>query len=246
MGTHLDPDLNHHEKYAEMCAVFTTGSLTEEELRELKEHLGQCEPCRCLLSEYRQVVRVAIPLAMEDVSQEGSSRLGSWSTEPERGGVVSRVAEHNLVDAGTRFEELSGGGVVGLWRPLRDLDFGRAVVLVVVGALLVGAGYFAGARKEPSFQATPLGQGRFESERTAELDALNKRSLELEAQAKERTANIEGLEEHIRAQTREIARLKKVADEAGSNREAAVSKLDALLDENHALSADREAISKKM
>lgn len=246
MGTHLDPDLNHHEKYAEMCAVFTTGSLTEEELRELKAHLGECEACRCLLSEYRQVVREAIPLAIEDVSQEGSSRLRSWSTEPERGDVVSRIAEQDLVAAVTKFERLAGGGVVGLWHSLRDLDLGRAAVLVVASALLVGAGYFAGARKEHSFQTTPLGQGRFESERTAELDALNKHGLELEAQAKERTANIEGLEEQIRAQTREIARLKKLADEAGSNKEAAVSKLDALLNENHALSADREEISRKM
>src|SRR6266849_5899976 len=126
MGTHLDPDLNHHEKYAEMCPVFTTGSLTEEELRELKEHLGQCEPCRCLLSEYRQVVREAIPLAIADVSHDGSSRLRSWSTEPGRGDVGSRIAAQDLGTAATPFERLAGRGVVGLWHYLSDLDHGRA------------------------------------------------------------------------------------------------------------------------
>jgi hypothetical protein len=126
------------------------------------------------------------------------------------------------------------------------LDLGRAVAFVIAGAVLVGAGYFVGGKKEHGFQTAPSHQGQFKSERTAELEAVNRHSLELEAQTKDQSARIQELGEQIRVRVKEIAQLKRLADEAGRDKEAAVSKVDTLLDENHTLSIDRETISKKM
>jgi DNA repair exonuclease SbcCD ATPase subunit len=246
MGAYVYPDLNHHERYAEMCAVFTTGSLTEDELRELKKHLGQCEPCRRLLSEYRQVVREAIPLAIEDVSRESSSMLHSRAPYHGRGDVVSRIAEQDQVAAVIRPSRRVGGGAAGLWCSLRNLDLGRAVAFVIAGAVLVGAGYFVRGKKEQGFQTAPPHHAQFESERTAELAALNRHSLELEAQTKERSKKIQELGEQISVWTKEIAQLKRLADEVVKDKDVAVSKADALLTENHELSGDRETTSRKM
>lgn len=242
------PDLNHHERYAEMCAVFTTGSLTEEELRELKEHLSQCESCRRLLSEYRQLVRHAIPLAIADISQGSSSTLHPRAPYDERSDVASRLAEQDQVPAVTAHGWREGTGRARLWCSLRDLDLGnvaRAVAFVIVGIVLVGTGYFVGGKRNHGFQIAPH-QEHFESEKAAELARLTRHSRDLDAQAKVESAKIRDLEEQVRVATKEFSQLKRLADEAVKEKNVAVSKADSLLAENRALSGGQEATSKKM
>ena len=50
-----------HNEFLELCAVSTSGQLTEEEQKKLQEHLAVCESCRETLQQYETVVRRAIP-----------------------------------------------------------------------------------------------------------------------------------------------------------------------------------------
>ena len=52
-----------HEHYAELCALFTSGSLTDDELAELNAHLRVCQSCAQLLSSYRAVAKSVSSLA---------------------------------------------------------------------------------------------------------------------------------------------------------------------------------------
>ena len=50
-----------HDEFLELCAVSTSGQLSEEEQNRLQEHLAVCPACREALREYESVVNDAIP-----------------------------------------------------------------------------------------------------------------------------------------------------------------------------------------
>ena len=50
-----------HSEFLELCAVSTSGELTEEEQKKLQAHLLVCESCRETLKQYETVVSRAIP-----------------------------------------------------------------------------------------------------------------------------------------------------------------------------------------
>ena len=51
-----------HEEFLELCAVSTSGDLTEEEQEKLQAHLLGCAECRQALSEFEAAVDVGVPL----------------------------------------------------------------------------------------------------------------------------------------------------------------------------------------
>ena len=60
-----------HDEFLELCAVSTSGQLSEEERNRLKEHLAVCPACRETLREYEWVVNDTIPA----IGAEQSSRI---------------------------------------------------------------------------------------------------------------------------------------------------------------------------
>jgi hypothetical protein len=57
-----------HDEFLELCAVSTSGQLSEEEQNRLQEHLAVCPACREALREYESVVSDAIPAIGADQS----------------------------------------------------------------------------------------------------------------------------------------------------------------------------------
>jgi len=51
-----------HEEFLELCAVSTSGDLTEEEQKKLQAHLSGCAECRQALREFEAAVDVGVPL----------------------------------------------------------------------------------------------------------------------------------------------------------------------------------------
>ena len=51
-----------HEEFLELCAVSTSGDLTEEEQKKLQAHLAVCAECRQALREFEAAVDVGVPL----------------------------------------------------------------------------------------------------------------------------------------------------------------------------------------
>jgi hypothetical protein len=79
------------EAYAELCALFTTGSLTAREQAELNEHLLDCKSCAKLLLEYRAVAKAGIALLapIDQPGAAGAQRL--WSLENAKKQLLNRV-----------------------------------------------------------------------------------------------------------------------------------------------------------
>jgi hypothetical protein len=82
-----------HNEFLELCAVSTSGQLTEEERKKLQEHLALCGSCRETLKQYEAVVSQAIPaFAANEVSED--PELGSdWSEEEVEHAFLERLEQ---------------------------------------------------------------------------------------------------------------------------------------------------------
>jgi hypothetical protein len=57
-----------HDEFIELCAVSTSGELSEQERRELDAHLAGCAECRQALREFEAAVDVGMPLLASKLS----------------------------------------------------------------------------------------------------------------------------------------------------------------------------------
>ncbi len=65
-----------HEEFLELCAVSTSGDLTEEEQKKLQAHLAGCAECRQALREFEAAVDVGVPLLSSKLSVTSSEESG--------------------------------------------------------------------------------------------------------------------------------------------------------------------------
>jgi Putative zinc-finger len=75
-----------HDEFLELCALSTSGELTEEEQKKLDAHLAVCPACRQALEEYASALDQAIPLfaAAEDHADlDPGPRWSPQKTEKE-------------------------------------------------------------------------------------------------------------------------------------------------------------------
>ena len=89
-----------HDEFLELCAISTSGDLTEEEGKKLEAHLAVCPECRQALQEFEAAVDVGVPLL--------SSQLAAGSSEqsvfPNRE-LIGSLSSHRA-SSGTAQEEL--------------------------------------------------------------------------------------------------------------------------------------------
>ena len=64
-----------HEEFLELCAVSTSGDLTEEEQKKLKAHLAGCPECRQALKRVRGCRRCWCALASLEVGRCSYRRI---------------------------------------------------------------------------------------------------------------------------------------------------------------------------
>lgn len=62
-----------HEEFVELCAVSTSGELSEEEQKRLQDHLATCADCRQALREFEAVADVGVPLLSSVLSTPPSN-----------------------------------------------------------------------------------------------------------------------------------------------------------------------------
>lgn len=72
-----------HGEFLELCAISTTGELSEEERRRLQEHLAACSECRRALSEFEAVADVAVPLLSSELA---APKPLAWASVPTETG----------------------------------------------------------------------------------------------------------------------------------------------------------------
>jgi len=234
------PD-TQHEKYAELCAIFTTGSLTGAELRELKAHLENCQTCRELLSDYRQIALEGVPALASENLDEVLIAEATGSMRAQKRRLFAQITRHQAsadlrAAVPTRaVERLSGSHWFGV--PLRYVAAGLAA------GLLLAAGYFVGARQH---QVAKVATPSIEADRynSSQFGTGEEVQAGLEAELRAKQTETGSLNARIASATKEVKRLRQQADEALSARDTSNGENARLTAENANLLRDREGLER--
>src|ERR1700723_3711802 len=98
--------MESHDEFRELCAIATSGELSEQEQRKLREHLTGCPECRQALREFEAVVDVGVPLLASQLSAEHSERSASTQpTDPKSNDIEESVV------AAPSWVGMDGGGL---------------------------------------------------------------------------------------------------------------------------------------
>ncbi|HEV2221741.1 MAG TPA: anti-sigma factor [Candidatus Acidoferrales bacterium] len=84
-----------HERFIELCAISTSGEITEEERIRLDKHLEHCGECRQALREFQAVADVGVPLLATALAESGVSARSHTLAEPHESAVASKRAANN-------------------------------------------------------------------------------------------------------------------------------------------------------
>jgi hypothetical protein len=82
-----------HDEFLELCAVSTSGQLTEEEQRKLQEHLAVCQSCREGFRQYEAVVGQAIPAIAANEEPDSAEPGPFWSQQQADREFFQRLAQ---------------------------------------------------------------------------------------------------------------------------------------------------------
>lgn len=213
-----------HDEFLELCAVSTSGQLSEEEQNRLQQHLAVCAACREALREYESVVDDAIPA----IGAEQSSRIDpgpSWSQSRAEKAFFERLAKEEGHPAGGAENK---GGVPAAFRrvlPIAPESTWRHVWMLYAAGILLFitlslCAYWVGvrhgtdvAKSTPPPQAT---QAQVAAENPASLeeqlsDAAHERVI-ARGQIAQRDKALAGLRRQLQQQSAEITRMKEAQD----------------------------------
>ncbi|MGC2161535.1 MAG: hypothetical protein WA634_06495 [Silvibacterium sp.] len=96
------PSSGSHEEFVQLCALSTSGELTDEEWRRLEEHLLDCPSCREAKRQYESIVADALPVLAE-VSRSGQgieNDPSHWSVEHAEASLMSALDAKPTASAG--------------------------------------------------------------------------------------------------------------------------------------------------
>ena len=88
-----------HDEFLELCAASTSGDLTDDEQRRLREHLAICASCREALRQYESIVSDVIPTIAAGEEPEPVQPAETWPQEQQE------QAEKALLDRLAREEK---------------------------------------------------------------------------------------------------------------------------------------------
>ncbi len=89
-----------HDEFLELCAVSTSGHLSEAEQKRLREHLANCPSCREALKQFEAVVEQAIPAIGGNEPSECIEYGLFWSQEQAEKDFGGRLAREEDGQAG--------------------------------------------------------------------------------------------------------------------------------------------------
>jgi hypothetical protein len=74
-------EMGPHDRFLELCAISTSGELTEEEQKALQGHLAECADCRKALKEFEAAAGIGMPLLHSHLTSADSLEPRANSTE---------------------------------------------------------------------------------------------------------------------------------------------------------------------
>src|SRR5258708_6321061 len=133
--------MDSHEEFLELCAVSTSGDLTEEERKRLEEHLAGCPSCREALKEYQAAVSSAVRGIVAEWAQEVPVDDSSWWVEKAKAAFFRRLDKEDNTGTPRIAEEVeeTGPPVSHRLTPYPRTNWNHLWMVYAAGILLCAA-----------------------------------------------------------------------------------------------------------
>jgi hypothetical protein len=129
-----------HDKFIELCAISTSGSLTEKEKTELQDHLAACPKCREVLREYQEAAQISLPLFAVASSEEFPAETRAHSLDAAEAAFQKRLKDETDPSTTTqRGAPVLDADTTHADRPPRVSDHWNHVWLAFAAAVLLAA-----------------------------------------------------------------------------------------------------------
>lgn len=235
------PRLSDHEhaKFVELCALYSTGSLSGDEMLELTGHLAECDECRQLLADYQALVRAGIPLLADDSVVELKTGFDRELAETKKR-LFAQLTHTETDTAETIRRERFR--LPGLLLDGHLPKYAAAALLVAC----VGLGsYTIGVRKSPRLTPTQIAADQSVTLRAQLLETMKQRdSLERLIDQREQELKIAAAE--IDQQAKDSTNLRRLLDESDAGKSQETSVVASLGKENSSLKAERDGIVRSL
>lgn len=234
-----------HGRYRELCAIATTGTLTDGEWKLLRLHLQTCSECTRILQQFGEIERTAIPLLFSGGIPDDPVNGEPWTPSKARDELLSRVAQGH--DSG--WQEVTGRHKLVLKdkvkRPMRVLASSQSlrlaaglVLAVVVGGLLYSFGISQG-KKVTRPQALEMDLQR-------EIEKSHAEKAHLEAGLAAKNIELENLSRREKAAVSDLASVKAEEKQGMSDLSQRALELQEVRNEKNAVTAERDELTRKL
>lgn len=236
-----------HDEFLELCAVSTSGDLSEEEKTKLEKHLAVCPDCREALKEFQATAEISVPLFAAAASGEIPVNPEVWSVDAAEAAFRARLARENDAvkpdSAGTGGVRIIGANGRNGKLPISDqwnhvwMPFAAAILLCATLGIYAyrGGGKPGGEEIRTPLPATVTPVAVLQRQMS---DAGHDRAVLL-AQMKERDKVIEELRRQVEQQSAELSKVKDL-------QAALLSASKATEDEKQQLAASQTAVTEKL
>jgi hypothetical protein len=239
-----------HDEFLELCAASTSGELSDDEQKRLREHLAICASCREALRQYESIVSDVIPaIAAGEAPESAPTTTGDWSQEKAEQALFDRLSREEK-DPDNRTDRRNGPSYFphhilpfsseSTWRNVWMLYAAGILLLVAVGFFAYRVGMrratdtVKGSQPQPRQQEPVLAQASLEEQLS---DAGHEREV-ARTEVAQRDKMITDLRRQLARQSGEISELKTAQTQLESDLRAGdVTKQD--LSEQRAALAQR-------
>jgi hypothetical protein len=232
-----------HEHFAQLCALFTSGSLTKSEQRELDEHLAGCKPCADLLREYRTVAKSGIPLLAPVHHTESVNDAEPWSVETAKKRLLYRVAADKATQQ-TFPQPRASRNPLRFFLPKMPSMARIAAGLVLIASALAFAYRTGQANGRNLAQESP--QPSSVESRPPSLPVSTDQNSSLDAQLSAQSNEVQKLQQELKRQTAAISESRSAQDKLQREAQERGSMIAALDSDKTALAAERDGLNHKL
>lgn len=252
-----------HDEFLELCAVSTSGQLSEEEQNRLKEHLAVCPACREALRQYEAVVDRAIPA----IASEESARIDPgprWSQARAEKAFFERLAKEERQPGaaettnslGASFRRVLPIAPESTWRHVWMLYAAGILLFITLGFCAYWVGMRRGADVAkivpPAANARNRLAVQIQSLEGQLSDAAHEREV-ARAQIAERDKALSELRRQLEEQSAAMRRMKEAQDQIENDlRSDATGKQDLIQQETEltrkvaAAQSESQALQRKL
>jgi hypothetical protein len=245
------PERAAHERYFELCALATTGTLSDGEWSHLKSHLAQCKQCVDLLQKYREVARTGMPMLFSEESAGDHDGQESWTPEIAKNELFARIARGEEVgwssDAAITAQRAERKSLRTWLRVPAWLGAPRYAIALAIVAVMIVSVYRIGINKGQQLVRPTVQLSESETSRLqGEMERLKEEKAVLDAQAAARSGQIEMLSKRVESATADLVKLRALDQQAHQDLQQRNAQLTDANTQNSSVTAERDSLAAKL